>query len=83
MEAMKRIYLKRKTPRVEAWLADLRPHLETRGSQSELARFLADSNDPYIIRRWVTTFYTWYHKRAKPGAEEILAINDWLQSRNH
>ena len=68
----------RSTPRLDAWIENLRPHLKPWGSQSDLARFLADSDDPALIRRWIGTFYKWLHRGSHPGSEELLAINEWL-----
>ena len=68
----------RATPFLDAWVAHLRDVLAPRGMQSELARHLSGPDGP---RRWSATFSKWFRRENLPGAEEVLAINQWLATR--
>jgi len=76
----------RRTPHTDAWVAALKETLSPYGAQSELARHLcelAGKTDPTTsdITRWVSTFSRWFRRKNLPGAEDLLAIQQWLGTR--
>lgn len=71
---------RRKTPRLDAWMEQLRPHLAPRGAKSELARFLAEG-DPDKVAGWNVTIQKILNRATIAGGEFVLAAQDWMQAK--
>lgn len=74
--------MKRKTPRLDAYLERLLRDLEPRGARADLARFLADG-DEKLAPITQTQIARWYSGRALPSAESLLGIEEWRKKRKN
>lgn len=70
----------RKTPRLDAWIAQLFRELGTPGAKTDLAKHLSDGDDA-SIPRWRTAIGKIARRETLPGGEFVLAAQEWLAAR--